>query len=113
VQLDYYGNMITDKQREAMECYYNEDYSLSEISEHLDITRQGVRDNIKRGEAYLLELEEKLEFKEKFQTLTTLTEKISEAADEIRRVNLENGAIGQIDRLAKDISDLADKVSKV
>ena len=58
--LDYYGEMLTEKQREVMELYYNEDLSLAEISLLSHVTRQGVRDTIKRGEAALLEWEEKL-----------------------------------------------------
>lgn len=113
ILLDYYGNMITDKQREAMEYYYNEDYSLSEISEHLGITRQGVRDNIKRGEAFLFELDEKLKFLEKFQKVSALAEEISSASDNIRRVNIENGAVAQIDSLAKKILDISDTIAKI
>ena len=60
VLLDFYGNMLTDKQRDAIDLYYNQDLSLSEIAEHQEITRQGVRDSIKRGEVYLFELEDKL-----------------------------------------------------
>ena len=54
--LDLYGPMLTDKQRDVIELYYNQDLSLAEIAEHEQITRQGVRDNIKRGEAFLLEM---------------------------------------------------------
>ena len=46
----FYRNMLTDRQIECIDLYYNEDLSLAEISEHLGITRQGVRDNIKRAE---------------------------------------------------------------
>ena len=60
VLLDYYGGMLTDKQRDVIDLYYNQDLSLAEIAEHEKISRQGVRDNIKRGEAYLTELEENL-----------------------------------------------------
>ena len=55
--LDLYGDMLTEKQKDVMELYYDQDLSLAEIAEHEEITRQGVRDSIKRGEAYLLELE--------------------------------------------------------
>ena len=48
------------EQREAVEYYYNDDLSLGEIAENLDISRQGVRDSIKRAEAVLYEAEEKL-----------------------------------------------------
>ncbi|MBQ3114953.1 MAG: HTH domain-containing protein [Clostridia bacterium] len=57
---DFYHDMLTDKQAEVIDLYYNEDLSLAEISEHLSITRQGVRDNIKRAENVLLELESKI-----------------------------------------------------
>ena len=58
--LDIYGGMLTDKQREVLDLYYNEDLSLSEIAANEDISRQGVRDSIKRGEEALLELDEKI-----------------------------------------------------
>ena len=46
---DFYGETLTEKQRELFDLYYNEDLSLSEIAEHAGITRQGVRDSIKRA----------------------------------------------------------------
>ena len=49
--LDFYGDMLTDKQRDVVELYYNEDLSLAEIAAHSGITRQGVRDSIKRAAA--------------------------------------------------------------
>ena len=49
--LDFYGDVLTEKQRDVMVQYYNDDYSLAEIAENFGITRQGVRDAIKRGEA--------------------------------------------------------------
>ncbi len=58
--LSFYGNILTDKQAEATGLYYNEDLSLSEIAEIVGITRQGVRDNIKRAESALYGMEEKL-----------------------------------------------------
>ena len=85
--LDLYGPMLTDKQRDVIELYYNQDLSLAEIAEHEQITRQGVRDNIKRGEAFLLEMEEKLRFAEKFKKLVAVTEEITARCTEIERVN--------------------------
>ena len=82
--LDFYGNMLTDKQREAIDLYYNEDLSLAEISEHFNITRQGVRDAIKRGEDTLLELESKLGFAEKFDEHRKVFEEINNRAEIIR-----------------------------
>ena len=82
--LDFYGNMLTDKQREAIDLYYNEDLSLAEIADHVGITRQGVRDAIKRGEDTLLELEEKLGFAAKFDEYNKAFEEINKCANVIR-----------------------------
>lgn len=55
-----YGKLLTEKQINILEDYYNNDYSLSEIAENNNITRQAVRDNLKKGENKLFELEGKL-----------------------------------------------------
>jgi len=60
ILLDYYGMVLTEKQRNILTEYYNDDLSLAEIAENYGITRQGVRDAIKHGEATLMEMEEKL-----------------------------------------------------
>ena len=60
-----YGKMLTEKQNEYIDYYYNKDLSLSEIAENSGITRQAVRDIIKKGERKLFELEEKLLFMKK------------------------------------------------
>ena len=57
--LDFYGDLLTEKQRECCSMYFNEDLSLSEIAEQRGISRQGVWDNIRHGEAALRETEEK------------------------------------------------------
>lgn len=62
--MDYYGNLLTDKQKEICEYYFRDDYSLQEISEILDISRSGVHDQVKRSEKDLINYEEKLHFVE-------------------------------------------------
>ena len=57
---EIYGKLLTEKQITILNDYYNNDYTLSEIAENHQITRQAVRDNIKKGENKLFELEEKL-----------------------------------------------------
>ena len=59
---DLYGKLLTEKQFEFLNDYYNNDLSLSEIAENNQITRQAVRDIIKKGEKKLFEYEEKLLF---------------------------------------------------
>lgn len=58
--LDCYGELLTDKQRDAIDLYYNEDLSLAEIAQDLSISRQGVRDSIKRGEEALTTFENEI-----------------------------------------------------
>ncbi len=58
--LKYTGKLLTKKQYNLLDDYYNNDFSLSEIAENLQITRQAVRDNLKKGENKLFEFEEKL-----------------------------------------------------
>ncbi len=69
VLLDYYGVLLSDKQRNIMECYYFDDLSLSEIAENEGITRQGVRDVLKRCEAALIEYDGKLNLIKKIDQL--------------------------------------------
>lgn len=68
--MDFYAELLTDKQQEALELYYNDDFSLAEIAQHMDISRQGVRDFIKRGEKQLFELENCLGLVRRFESIT-------------------------------------------
>ena len=60
--LEMYGKLLTDKQVDVIDLYYNQNLSLSEIAEELNITRQGVRKSLGDGEKKLLDIEEKLGF---------------------------------------------------
>jgi len=64
--LDFYSQLMTEKQYNILDMHYNNDYSLGEIAEYLNISRQGVYDNIKRGKALLNSLEEKLGLARKY-----------------------------------------------
>ena len=63
--IEIYGKLLTEKQLEILNDYYNMDLSLSEIAENNQITRQAVRDIIKKGERKLFEFEEKLQIMRK------------------------------------------------
>ena len=106
VLLDYYGGMLTDKQRDVIDLYYNQDLSLAEIAEHEKISRQGVRDNIKRGEAYLTELEENLHLAKQTVSLLALLEDILRRNREIYRINEESKYSSEIKEHAVAIEDM-------
>ena len=71
-----YGKLLTQKQYEIIDDYYNNDLSLSEIAENNEITRQAVRDILKKGEKKLFEYEEKLKFMKRMLNQEKRIEKI-------------------------------------
>jgi predicted DNA-binding protein YlxM (UPF0122 family) len=75
---DFYQSLLTPKQRSYMSLYYLDDYSLGEIAEEFDVSRQAVYDNIKRTEAMLEEYEEKLLLFNKFQERQQLVHRLKE-----------------------------------
>lgn len=60
--LDFYGQMLTKRQYEIMDLHFNSDYSLGEIAQHFNISRQGVHDNIKGAKEYLQIWKKSLDF---------------------------------------------------
>lgn len=75
--LDTYGVVLTDRKREILDYYYNEDYSLAEISEITGISRQGVRDSIKKSEEEIYALESKLKIAEKNEISADILHSVS------------------------------------
>lgn len=86
---DFYGPVLSEKIRKAVELYHNDDLSLSEISEEMGITRQGVRDLVKRGEQKLLEYEDQLRLFERFNNLKSGLEEIKGIAERIKASDSE------------------------
>lgn len=80
ILLDLYKGLLTEKQLEALDLYYNEDLSLSEIAENTSVTRQAVRDAIVKGERILFETEEKTHLCERITALESNLKKINELA---------------------------------
>ena len=81
VLLEVYGSMLTEKQKNAAELYYWEDMSLGEIAEEMNVTRQAVRDGIKRSEQKLSELEENLKLAAKITDIKKIFGEIAELAE--------------------------------
>ena len=82
--LDFYGDVLTEKQRDVMEQYYNDDLSLSEIGENFGITRQGARDAIKHGETTLKELEAKVGFAGRYRRVQQTLEELEQLVIDAR-----------------------------
>lgn len=78
-----YGKLLTEKQLNILDNYYNLDLSLSEIAENENITRQAVRDIMKKGENKLFEFEEKLGIMKKTQRQE---EKIADILSELTKI---------------------------
>ena len=95
ILLDIYGKMLTEKQYSLLDDYYNNDLSLSEIAENENITRQAVRDNLKKGENNLFEYEEKLGF----------MKKTIEQEEKVKKI------LSEISKIEENISD--EKTTKV
>ena len=82
--LDFYGEVLTPKQREMLNQYYNDDLSLSEIGENFGITRQGARDAIKHGETTLKELEAKVGFAARYRRVQEKLEELEQLVVDAR-----------------------------
>ncbi|MGI5967913.1 MULTISPECIES: YlxM family DNA-binding protein [Anaerotruncus] len=111
VLLDFYGEMLTEKQRDVVELYYNEDLSLAEIAAHSRITRQGVRDSIKRAEGILLDLEARLGLAKKFRLIQDGLDRIAEDARFIGEHNSRFGTYKEIAERTDEIIRIANSIN--
>lgn len=107
---DFYGELLTDRQKEFFDYYYNDDLSLSEIAENAGISRQGVRDVIVRAEGIMQEVEDKTHIIQRFEQMRAHLESISVAAGEIKTLNhrqYEDDKLTELaDRIAADAAAL-------
>lgn len=108
--LDFYGQLLTDSQYNVMDMHYNQDLSLTELAEALQITRQGAHDFIKRGKKQLLDFEEKLGLLARFREARNQLESLQEDFQLLDRSEMEGGnayLLDQIEqKLYKIISEL-------
>ena len=115
--LDVYGSLLTEKQLEMMQLYYDEDLSLSEIGEQFGISRQGVHDSIKRSEQSLDELEERLGILKERQTeidaLLSIKRDALEALEQCRRVsfgkNIADKVIKTLENIDSRLAELGEE----
>ena len=97
--LDFYGELLSDRKRSVMDMYYNEDFSLAEVAEQIGISRQGVRDIIKKSEEELMFYEEKLGLASKLQ-------KAEKKADELCRIAKDAELTKEIHEKIIELSEL-------
>lgn len=106
--LDFYGELLTEKQRECYDLHYNEDLSLAEIAEQSGISRQAVWDNIRRAEAALQDIEEKTGLIRRFQETRRTLDELSALTD--RLTALTQGEARELAcRVAQGIEELRTK----
>ena len=86
---DFYGQLLTDKQKQVMELYHEENLSLAEIAVEFGISRQGVHDTLKKAEKALLEYENKLGLVRKFAKTQAVINQIDSVVDEIEKKQIK------------------------
>lgn len=95
--LSFYGNMLTDRQREMLRLYYEDDFSLSEIAALHGVSRQGAHDTIRRGTQQLNMLEERLGLRARWMRIT---QGLADCRDLLRQGETDR-AIYRIDELLR------------
>ena len=98
---DFYGELLTDRQKEFFDLYYNEDLSLAEIAENAGISRQGVRDVIVRAEATMQEVEDKTGIIRRFEAQRPHLDAIESAAAEMKTINFRRYEDPRLTELAE------------
>ncbi len=106
--LDFYGQLITKRQYEILDLHYNSDYSFGEIAEELNISRQGVYDNIKRGKAALYDMEEKLGLVSRFEKQKEMASGILKLLEDIDSSILSDSDKKSLDLAKQKIRSIAE-----
>mgnify|MGYP002508772387 CR=1 FL=1 len=100
---DYYGDLLTERQRMCFDLRHNQDLSLAEIAEELNVSRQGVHDLIKRCNKILAGYESKLHLVEKFENTKARVRDLSQEIDALETVCKEKEHFSNIKRKMNEI----------
>ena len=109
---DFYGEMLTENQRKFIEYYYNDDLSLTEIAQNEGITRQGVRDAVKRAENQLFDMEKKLGFAARTRRINEALEKILESTEVINNYNMNVSLSREVNDAVVEIKSVVDSLTE-
>ena len=112
---DFYGDVLTPRQKEFYDLYYNEDLSLAEIAENNGITRQGVRDVIVRAEAILTDLEDKTGLIKRFHAMQKQLQEVEQEVEGAAQAILARSARyddPELEAQARKILNLAQQMEK-
>lgn len=101
--LDFYGGLLSQRQSDIMNFYYNEDLSLGEISDEIGISRQGVRDAIQKSQKLLVDFDESLGLMKRFEEIKTAIEKIK---DDLLDINVSESDKEKIGRIINEIDSI-------
>lgn len=107
---DFYGQLLTDRQREFFTLYYNDDLSLGEIAHDFGVSRQAVYDILRRSTQTLVELEEKLELlrrhEEQVQVINELDQEVRGIEEALHRLGVPEELIGRLERVRHTLRTL-------
>lgn len=106
ILLDIYGKILTDKQQDVLDLYFNENLSLSEIAEEVGITRQAVHDCISKGEKKLFNLEEKLGIMKKTENQEKQLQKILSELSKIQVKDSDEQINSIIENVVRELNCL-------
>ena len=96
---DFYGELLTEKQKQVFDLHYQDDLSLSEIGEELSISRQAVRDQLKRTEKILMDYEQKLGLVARFQAQKKYVREMLDILQEMETDGLSEKRIRQLEKM--------------
>lgn len=103
---DFYGELLTEKQKQVYEMHYQNDLSLTEIGEELSISRQAVRDQLKRTERILQGYEGKLQLISRFQTQKKAVQEMKQIIEDMEKKNPDAAMVKAISKMKKIADDI-------
>lgn len=109
---DFYGDLLTARQKEFFDLYYNDDLSLAEIAENYEITRQGVRDIIVRAERTLEDIEEKTGLIQRYHRTRASAHKLLELCGQVEQLNNTKLESKELSRLCEQLREGIDELGR-